>query len=221
MKVSCRGPSVDAMKSLPFLFAMAFVIGSSTLSAAESRHVIGGSFCAAKGYLAYDDSQADPNLHLIAHWLTIVRFGAQGIYSGREVSLPIDFGWPWMICNDDRVELAGPRHYPYFKKCIVKVEDKTSIKESAECYDDSIENLAKFGGEPDSVAAFGPDEAPIQLESSDPDHTYELLRQSSNRQIGSAIEWHEKSEIVQLNAKGTILKRLVIWDDSRLEYLTE
>ena len=103
----------------------------------------------------------------------------------------------------------------------MKVEDNTSVKGTAECYDDSIEDLAKFGGEPDSVAAFGPDEAPIQLESSDPDHTYELLRHSSNRQIGSAIEWHEKSEIVLLDAKGTILKRLVIWDDSHLEYLTE
>jgi hypothetical protein len=209
------------VKSLSFLFAIAFIVGSSALSAAESHHVIGGSFCTAKGYLAYDDSQADPNYRLIAHWLRIVRFGTEGIYSGGAVNLPIDFGWPWMICEDDHVELAGPRHYPYFKKCVVKIEGKAMIKGSAECYDDSIENLPKFGGEPDSLSAFGPDEPPIQLESSDPDHMYELLRHSSNRRIGSAIEWHEQSEIVQLDSKGTILKRLPIWEDSHLEYLTE
>jgi len=207
------------MKSLRFLFTVALAMGSPALSAAETHHGNGGNFCTAKGYLAYDDPQQDSNYRLIAHWLRIVRFGAEGIYSAGAASLPIDFGWPWMNCENDRVELAGgPRNYPYFKKCVLKIEDKAVIKGSAECYDDSIENLSKFGGEPDSLSIFGPSEPPIQLESSDPDHTYELLRHSSNRRVGSATEWHEQCEIVQLDAKGTILKRALIYDNVTMEY---
>jgi hypothetical protein len=220
LKVSCAWASLNGMKPAVLLFAIAFVIGSSAPSAAEARQA-GGSFCTAKGYLAYYDRQEDSNYRLTAHWLRIVRFGAEGIHSAGPVSLPIDFGWPWMYCDNDRVELAGPRHYPYFKKCFVNVENKAIINGSAECYEDSIENLAKFGGEPDSLAAFGSDESSVQLESSDPNHTYELLRHSSSRRIGNEIEWHDRSEIVGLDLKGTVVQRALIYDTVTVVSLAE
>jgi len=55
---------------------------------------------------------------------------------------------------------------------------------------------------PRQPGIFGPRIAPLPLESVDPGHEYQLLRNLSGRKVKEGWEWHSKSELVQLDPRG-------------------
>jgi hypothetical protein len=72
-------------------------------------------------------------------------------------------------------------------------------------------------GDPGGLSLFGP-APPFPLESADSEHTYQLLRHLSDRPAMDGVEWHRKCEIVQLDHKGAVLQRLVIYESREMEY---
>jgi hypothetical protein len=188
--------------------------GTST-SGTNSHHGPNGYFCTSNGYLAYDlvEEHGTENA-VISHSLKIVRVGGErGVYYAEQFTLPNAFGVLQMKCLNDHVELGGlivrypvETHVYEPTKCVVRITGSEVNAGIAECSDDPNRSLAVLG-EPQSLSIFGPD-APISIESPDPNHRYQLLRHVSY----AADEWSSSSEIVQLDLQGTVLKRLAIYD---------
>jgi len=178
------------------------------MSSAGTQHGNDGSFCTFKGYLAYDDLEG------ITHSLRVIRFEAgRGVYLAEQVTLPRTLTVRSMSCEADRIELEG--YDSVWRKCAIEIGG--SPASVANCSDDHGFDFAKLV-EPPSLGIFGPDAAPIPLESADPEHSYQLLRHLSHRVVAGGTEWHTKCEIVQIDRAGSILKRLVIYDNRSMEY---
>jgi hypothetical protein len=73
-------------------------------------------------------------------------------------------------------------------------------------------DAAKDGPARASLGIFGPHVAPLPLESLDSEHEYQLLRSVSGRKVKEGLEWHSKSELVQLDVKGAVLQRFVLYE---------
>lgn len=188
--------------------------GAST-SGTNSHHGPNGYFCTSNGYLAYDDVEEQGTENAaVAHSLKVVRVGGErGVYYAEQFTLPNAFGVLHMKCLTDHVELGGlimrypvETHVYEPTKCVVRITGSEVNAGIAECSDDLNRSLATLG-QPQSLSIFGPD-APISIESPDPNHRYQLLRHV----FYGADEWSSSSEIVQLDLHGTVLKRLAIYD---------
>jgi hypothetical protein len=203
---------------LALVVAAAMVFPAS--SSARTQHGNDGDFCTSKAYLAYDDLELSETTGVVtSHSLRIVRFEAgRGIYFSEQVNLPPPLAVHWMSWNAERIELEG--HIirdPLPTKCVIEIAGPPHDAGTADCTDDLDESPAKLRDDPSSLAIF-PSTAPIPLESLDPTHKYPLVRHLSQRRVAGAVEFRSKGEIVQLDRRGTILSRLVIYDNRVLHY---
>ncbi len=210
------------MKLPPTVLAL-FVVAAMVCPASSSagtQHGNDGDFCTSKGYLAYDDLELSETTGAVTtHSVRIIRFEAgRGIYFSEQVNLPALLAVHRMSCNAEHIELEG--HIirdPLPTKCVIEIASPPNNADSAECTDDPKESLAKLG-EPQGLAIFGPNAVPIPLESLDSEHGYQLLRHLSHRGVAGGVEFRSKCEIVQLDKTGTILNRLVIYDNRVVHY---
>ena len=232
--VICANPTdwayVDHMKRPnSFAFAVVALLSLSTMVKAEIVHPGGdGYFCTSKGYLAFDYKQNEIEGRVAneMHLLKIVRFGPEHrIYFAGEVSLPVQFGILWMDCDAERIEIAGPK-WPRgldgpFTKCDIKIGPPTTDVRSAECVDDVVYGKPRTevpGLEITIQSENINDPPPIALEApTDPDHVYQLLRHLTQKRVARGGLSKTKAEVVELDQKGTILKRLVIYEYVRFE----
>jgi len=189
----------------------------SLASAKESRAGDDVYFCTSKGYLAYE-TQKGVTPGVVRHVLRVVRFELnRGIYLAAEVTLP-EFTVYHFICSEDRIEIAGWRKvYTTYLIEIAKSGELGSVGPT-EYPGLSWSVAAKDGPAPSDLGIFGPRVAPLPLESLDPEHEYQLLRNLSGRQGKEGWEWHNKSELVQLDARGTVLQRFVLYESRTVEY---
>jgi hypothetical protein len=189
----------------------------SLASAKESRADSDAYFCTSKGYLAYE-TRKGVTPGAVGHVLRVVRFEPnRGIYLGGEVTL-LDFQVYHMICGEDRIEISGWRNV--FTKYVIEIAKSGELRSvgPTEYPGRQWSDAAKDGPAPASLGIFGPHVAPLPLESLDPEHEYQLLRNLSSRKGEEGLEWHSKSELVQLDPKGTVLQRFVLYERRTVEY---
>lgn len=173
-------------------------------------------FCASKGYLAYELGEGiTPGV--VGHVLRVVRFGTKrGIYIASEVPL-LNFVVYHLICSEDRIEISGWRNV--FTKYVIEITGSGEVGSlgPTEYPERQWSEAAKDGPAPADLGIFGPHVAPLPLESFDPEHQYQLLRNLSGKQTKAGWEWHRRSELVQLGPKGTVLQRFVLYDSRTIE----
>jgi len=209
-----------------FFFALIGLVCLSPLAKAETVHPGGdGYFCASKGYLAFDYNQAEITGNVVkkTHSLKIVRFGPEHrIYFAGEVSLAREFSILLMECDGEHVEMIGqlwPRgKKPSLAKCDVKIGPPTRPIGSADC-GDRIGGSSPTVESPNLEIQSDKDPLPIALESSaDTGHVYQLRRHLTQEPIsGRGMNWKTDAEVVELDRKGTLLDRLVIYEYVRFE----
>ncbi len=112
---------------------------------AEINHGTDGTFCTAKGYLAFDNVElGQRGIATAVHLLKIFRFGlGRGIYFAGQASLPKTQAVSWMICGSDRVALGeGAVVHSRPRKCTVAFARRGEITGVAKCDYDSSESLS-------------------------------------------------------------------------------
>jgi len=191
---------------------LAVVLVFSVPSRADSD----GYFCASKGYLAYELREGiTPGI--VGHVLRVVRFGTKrGIYLASEVPL-LDFEVYHFICSEDRIEISGWRNV--FTKYVIEIPGSGEVRSlgPTEYPGRQWSDAAKDGPAPADLGIFGPHVAPLPLESLDPEHEYQLLRNLYGKEAKEGWEWHSKSELVQLDPKGTVLQRFMLYERRTVE----
>jgi len=185
--------------------------------ATESRADSDAYFCTSKGYLAYE-TRKGVTPDTVGHVLRVVKFEPKrGIYPAGEVTL-LDFQVYHLICSEDRIEISGWRNV--FTKYVIELGKSGELRNlgPTEFPGRQWSDAAKDGPAPDNLGIFGPRVAPLRLESLDSEHEYQLLRNASGREVKEGWEWHRKSELIQLDQKGTVLQRFVLYERRTLEY---
>lgn len=173
-----------------------------------------GSFCLAKGYLAYE-VQAHVTPHATGHILKVVRFDApQGVYPAGEKVIE-DFVVHRMVCGQEQIEISG--WGLFYEKYLIDIKDPKSVHVIEHSEDPSRKfDPAKDGPAPRVLwDQHGP--ASFSLESVDPDQHYELVITRSEKQVDGGIEHHSKAEITRLDLQETILQRVWIYENTSLE----
>jgi len=186
--------------------------------ASTSRANAHAYFCTFKGYLAYEATEGTTP-RVVGHVLRVVRLEPQrGIYLAGEVTLPEWFSVYHLTCNEDRIELLGTyASPPWWSRVVTKYIADISKSSDVRIIGPieypglSWSDAAKDGPVPGDLGIFGR-VAPLPLESSDPGHEYQLLRNISGRQTKQGWESHTKSEVVQRDLKGKVLQRFVLYE---------
>lgn len=182
----------------------------------QSRADSDGNFCASKGYLAYELRHGiTPGV--MGHVLRVVRFEPQrGIYLAGEVTL-LDFEVYHLICSEDQIEISGWR--TVFTKYLVKGVGSGKLRSFGPTEYPGVQwsVAAKDGPAPSSLSIYGPETLPLRLESVDAAHGYELRRELSRRDAKGGLEFDGKSELVQLDERGTVLQHFILYETHRLE----
>lgn len=204
---------------MPIVLIAAAAIVSPAFAATGSVHGNDGNFCTAKGYIAFDDLELSNATGAVsAHSLRVVRFeDGRGIYFSEQIRLPEDLAVQGLSCSTNRVELVGhtlvehtPRD-PLLTRCVIEIGVPESNSDIANCFDEPAEKLAKLRNSA-SLAIFR-SEAPIPLESIDGKYSYQLIRHLSLRRVRNGVESRSKCEVVRLDKTGSILNRLVIYEN--------
>jgi hypothetical protein len=195
--------------------ALIFICFVLALASVAPSHAQSARFCTAKGYLAYD-AQKEMVPGSSGHAVRVVRFGSNdGIRLAGDIPLPPMFTVYHLVCNDDRVLVTG--FEKVVTQCTIEVtESSVGLLSVTEDSGKRWSDAAKEGPAPVDLGIFGR-EAPLRLESSDPAHEYQLLRNVFFKQTKLGQEVHTKSELIQLDLKGTVLKRFVLYDWRKLE----
>ncbi len=187
------------------LILLLVLLGFATQSRADSD----GNFCTSKGYLAYETRKGiTPGA--IGHVLKVVRFEPnRGIHYAGEVTL-LDFEVYHLICSEGRVEISGWGNV--FTKYVIEIKG-TEVRSLSHTEYPGLawSDAAKDGPAPASLQIFGPGLAPLLLESLDSEHEYQLLRNLTSRDVKEGREYDRKSEIVQLDSKGTVVQRFALY----------
>jgi hypothetical protein len=186
------------------------------LFATKSRADEDGLFCTSKGYLAYEVRQGiTPGV--VGHVLQVVRFEAKrGVYLANEATL-VDFEVYHLTCSADHIEISGWNNV--FMKYVIQIAGSGELKSLGPTMypERQWSDAAKDGPAPPSLRIFGPNVAPLSLESFDLGHKYELLRNLSGRKVEEGWEWHSTSELVQLDVRGTVLQRFLLYERRTVE----
>jgi hypothetical protein len=192
--------------ALVFAFHVVFLAFPTLSRAGEDAY-----FCTCKGYFAYETHEGvTPGV--VGHVLRVVRFESKrGIYLAGEVTLP-EFTVYHLICNEDRIEISGWRRV--FTKYVIEIAKSGEIKNLGphEYPGLAWSVAAKDGPAPPDLGIFGPRVPPLALETFDREHEYQLLRKVSGRKVKEGWEWHSESEVVQLDSKGIVLQRFVLYE---------
>jgi hypothetical protein len=173
-------------------------------------------FCTYKGYFAYETREGGTP-GVVGHVLRVVRFESKrGIYLAGEVTLP-ELTVYHLICSEDRIEISGWRKV--FTRYVIEIAKSGEIRSlgPTEYPGVSWSVAAKDGPAPSDLGIFGQHVPPLTLESLDPEHEYQLLRSLSRRQVKEGWEWHNKSELIQLDPKGTVLQHFVLYESRTVE----
>jgi hypothetical protein len=123
-----------------------------------------------------------------------------------------------LSCSEDLIEISGWRNV--FTKYVIEIAKSGELRSvgPTEYPGRQWSEAAKDGPAPASLGIFGPRIAPLPLESLDPEHEYQLLRNLSGRKVKEGWEWHSKSELVQMDPRGTVLQRFVLYERRTVEY---
>jgi len=201
---------------LRLLFTLAFFAVAVVFSA-SARADSDGYFCTWKGYVAYELRQGITE-GVVGHKLRVVRIEPdRGIYVAGEATL-LDFEVYHLACSQDRIEISG--WHNVVTKYVIDLLPSGELKTVGPTEYPNLrwQDAAKDGPEPPSLALFGPNN-PLPVESLDPEHDYKLLRDMSKEESKyGANEWHIKSELVQLDKRGNVLQRLVLYERRDIEY---
>jgi hypothetical protein len=170
----------------------------------------------SKGYLAFEMREGVAG-GAFRHVLRVVRFQPKrGIYLAGDVTLP-EFMVYHFICSADRIEISGWGRV--YMKYVIEIAKSGEVRRLGPTEYPGLpwKVAAQDGPAPADLGIFGPGVAPLPLESLDPEHEYQLLRNLSGRQVKEGWEWHIKSELVQLDQKGTVLQRFVLYESRTVE----
>lgn len=201
------------------MFRTVLILGLLTVSfalARQSRADSDGYFCTSKGYLAYDLRQGITS-GVVGHVLRVVRFdSSRGIYLAGEVKL-LDFEVYHLICNPDHIKISG--WGTMFTKYTIEIERSGDLRSVGPINYPGREwsEAAKDGPAPTSLRYFGPHVTPLPLESLDPDHKYQLLRNRSSKTVNEGLEERSKSELIQLDPRGRVLQRFTLYESRIVE----
>jgi hypothetical protein len=174
-----------------------------------------GYFCTTDNYLAFELRSFNTPAINGKHVLKIVRFGsAQGIFWGGEVSFE-DFQVHEMQCEPERVRVAGwDRGYVGY---VVDISDPKQLRIVEHLQDsDRKFNANEQGPEPQNLGNWARP-GTIQLKSSDPHHTYQLVFTDSQEPRRCTIDHHQKTELQQLDIHGNVTQRLVVFEGTSTE----
>jgi hypothetical protein len=209
-----------------FAFALIALAALSPTVRAETVHPGGdGYFCTSKGYVAFDYNQTEIKGSVVKkmHSLKIVRFGPEHrVYFASEVSLSTEFSILLMNCDGEHVEMIGqlwPRGKKWsLAKCDIKIGSPVTPVGSAECSDD-LGGSYPTSKSPNLEIQSDTDPPPITLEAPvNTDHVYQLRRHLTQEPIaGGGMNWKTEAAVVELDQKGTVLDRVVIYEYLRFE----
>ena len=199
-------------------YGLALVAAALVFSTA-ARAQCDVKFCTSKGYVAYEAYQVQQGLteRVAGHKLRLVRVEPnRGAYLAGEATL-LDFNTYHLICSEARIEISGWRKV--FTKYLIDILPSGEMKVFGplEYPDIGWQEAAKDGPQPLNLDIFGPNEAPLTIESSDTEHEYQLLRNVSRKQSEGGNEFHIKSELVQIDKHGNELQRLVLHERTYIE----
>jgi hypothetical protein len=171
----------------------------------------------SKGYVAYELRHGITE-GVVEHKLRVVRVGPdRGIYIAGEAAL-LDFEVYHLTCSPDHIEISGWRKV--LTKYVIEFSPSGKLKTvgPTEYPDVPWSDAAKDGPEPQSLGLFIPNPDPLLIESLDPEHGYQLLRNSSQEKSKEGWnERHTKSELVRLDRKGNVCQRLVLYERRDIE----
>ena len=173
-----------------------------------------GSFCLAKGYLAYE-VQAHVTPDAKGHILKVVRFDArQGIYPAGEKVIE-DFIVHKMVCGQDQIEISGWSRF--YERYLIDIKDPKNVHVIEHSEDPSRKfDPSKDGREPRVLwDEHGP--ASFSLESVDPDHRYELVITRWDKEVEGGFEHHSKAEVTRLDLQGKVLQGVLSYENTSLE----
>ena len=173
-----------------------------------------GSFCLAKGYLAYE-VQAHVTPHAKGHVLKVVRFDAQrGIYPAGEKVVE-DFVVHNMVCDQNQIEISG--WGKFYERYSIDIRDPKNVHVIEHSEDTSRQfDPLKDGPEPHMLwDEHGP--ASFSLESVDPDHRYALVITRWDKEVEGGFEHHSKAEVTRLDLQEKVLQRVLIYENTSLE----
>ena len=173
-----------------------------------------GSFCLAKGYLAYE-VQAHVTPDAKGHILKVVRFDAQqGIYLAGEKVVE-SFVVHKMVCDLDQIEISG--WGKFFERYLIDITDAKNVRVIEHSEDTSRQfDPSKDRPEPRTLwDEHGP--ASFSLESADPDHRYALVIARWDKQVEGGFEHHSKAEVTRLDLQNKVLQRVLIYENTSLE----
>ena len=198
------------------LFTLTFLTVTLLFSLSASADS-DGYFCTSKGYVAYELREGI-TAGVLGHVLRVVRVEPnRGIYFSGEVTF-LDFEVYHMICTQDHIEISGWRKV--FTKYVIDIGPSREMKVigPTEYPDLNWKDAARDGPEPPSLGLFGPKADPLSIESLDPEHDYQLLRNMSEEKSKEGWdEWHIKSELVQSDKNGNVWQRLVLYERRYIE----
>jgi len=173
-----------------------------------------GFFCTGSGYLAYElRSGITPGVD--GHVLRMVRFEPKvGIYIADQVTLQ-DFQVHHMECGEARIAISG--WGAIFKSYVIEIASSQKLR-IANFAEDPARHFdpSKDGPDPPMLGYGQPRTLP--LESSDPDHKYQLVLSESAKRVEEGLETYRKAELIQLDLRGAISQRLLLYERRSVEF---
>lgn len=187
-------------------FVFACVVLAPLFFAGQVRADSDGSYCTSRGYLAYELREGlSPEVK--GHVVRVLRFAAErGIYTAGELTLP-DFQVHQMYCTEDRVEVWGWNKG--FHKYIIDTKGPEAPRIAGH-FEDAARKFVYTKEPPDTSQLWYVQPGAIPLESPDPGHKYQLLLSHSQKTVKEGLEDLRKAELLQLDLKGKILRRVFL-----------
>jgi hypothetical protein len=176
-----------------------------------------GDFCISRGYVAYSLRQG-LTAGIVGQKLRLVKVEpGRGIVRAGDATL-LDFEVYHMICSENRIEISGWRKV--FTKYVIDILPSGEMKVSGPVNYPNLgwREAANDGPTPLSLNIFGPKADPLLVESPDTEHRYRLLRNLAEKPSKQGFEWHIKSELVQIDKKGKVSQRFVLYERTRIEF---
>jgi hypothetical protein len=196
-------------RSVFLLILLIGMLAASVPSHADSD----GYFCAAKGYLAYEQ-RAGITPGIVGHVIKIVRFDSRnGIRTAGSITIQ-DFQVHKLNCGEGRIEIAGfgsaiPGREAALTTCVIEIAEGPG---APHCSDETASLNWRTWPPPKNLGQWALQES-VPLESSDAGHRYRLQLKTSKQVISDNVyKLHFKTELIQTDSEGRDSQRFLIYD---------
>jgi hypothetical protein len=171
-----------------------------------------GYFCVSKGYIAVE-LRAFKTAGLKAdHVLRLVRFGPDGIAPIEEIALN-DFGTERMECGQDHVELSGWNFdNTVYEQYSVDISTASGLRVREHRQSSEGWTGSRRGFDPRNIEFLGPQPQPMNLDSADSAHTYQLVVKTKETTQNGDTEIDTTAQVRELDLHDNVIQHVLLYE---------